>query len=178
MELHNGRPITKERRLDKEVRTYDLLDELNIEYQRVDHEPAMTIEACHDIEKVLGSTICKNLFLCNTQKTCFYLLVMPGDKKFQTKVVSKQLGVARLSFAPAEFMEEYLDITPGSVSIMGLMNDKDKKVRLLVDSDVLKDEFFACHPCINTSSIKMTTEAVFNVFLPAINCEATILTLE
>lgn len=178
MELHKGRPITKERRLDKEVRTYDLLDELNIEYWRVDHEPAMTIEACHDVEKVLGTAICKNLFLCNTQKTNFYLLVMPGHKKFQTKVVSKQLGVARLSFAPEEFLLEYLDITPGSVSIMGLMNDHNKKVRLLVDSDILQDEFFACHPCINTSSIKMSTKAVFNKFLPKIGCEATFLDLE
>ena len=178
MNLYKGRPITKERRLDKEVRTYDLLDELDIEYWRVDHEPAMTIEACHDVEKVLGTSICKNLFLCNTQKTNFYLLVMPGQKKFQTKVVSKQLGVARLSFAPEEFLLEYLDITPGSVSIMGLMNDHNKKVRLLVDSDILQDDFFACHPCINTSSIKMSTKAVFDKFLPKINCEATFLTLE
>ena len=168
MNLQIGRPITKERRLDKEVRTYDLLDELNIYFERVDHEPAMTIEACKDVEKVLGATICKNLFLCNTQKTNFYLLVMPGEKKFQTKVVSKLLGVARLSFAPEEYLLEFLDITPGSVSIMGLMNDKEKRVRLLVDSELLKDEYFACHPCINTSSMKIKTEDIFEKYLPAI----------
>lgn len=175
MNLQIGRPITKERRLDKEVRTYDLLDELNIYFERVDHEPAMTIEACKDVEKVLGATICKNLFLCNTQKTNFYLLVMPGEKKFQTKVVSKLLGVARLSFAPEEYLLEFLDITPGSVSIMGLMNDKDKRVRLLVDSELLRDEYFACHPCINTSSMKIKTEDIFEKFLPAIDVEPTVL---
>ena len=175
MNLQIGRPITKERRLDKEVRTYDLLDELNIYFERVDHEPAMTIEACKDVEKVLGATICKNLFLCNTQKTNFYLLVMPGEKKFQTKVVSKLLGVARLSFAPEEYLLEFLDITPGSVSIMGLMNDKDKRVRLLVDSELLRDEYFACHPCINTSSMKIKTEDIFGKYLPAIGVEPTVL---
>ena len=175
MNLQIGRPITKERRLDKEVRTYDLLDELNIYFERVDHEPAMTIESCKEVEKILGATICKNLFLCNTQKTNFYLLVMPGDKKFQTKVVSKLLGVARLSFAPEEYLLEFLDITPGSVSIMGLMNDREKRVRLLVDSELLKDEYFACHPCINTSSMKIKTEDIFEKYLPAIGVEPTVL---
>ena len=175
MQLQIGRPITKERRLDKEVRTYDLLDELNIYFERVDHEPAMTIEACKDVEKVLGATICKNLFLCNTQKTNFYLLVMPGAKKFQTKVVSKLLGVARLSFAPEEYLLEFLDITPGSVSIMGLMNDKEKRVRLLVDSELLEDEYFACHPCINTTSMKMKTKDIFEIYFPAIGVEPTVL---
>lgn len=177
MKLWSGRPITKELRLDKETRTYDLLDELNIPFWRVDHEPAMTIDACADIEKVLGSSICKNLFLCNTQKTNFYLLVMPGDKKFQTKVVSKQLGVARLSFATEDFLLEFMDITPGSVSIMGLMNDKDNRVRLLIDKDLLDEEFFACHPCINTSSMKMYTKDILEKFLPAVGHEATVVEL-
>lgn len=177
MNLWNGRPITKEFRLDKEIRTYDLLDSLNIPFWRVDHEPAMTIEACADIETVLGSSICKNLFLCNTQKTNFYLLVMPGNKKFQTKIVSKQLGVARLSFATEEFLLEFMDITPGSVSIMGLMNDKNNRVRLLIDKDLLDEEFFGCHPCINTSSMKIYTKDIMEKFLPAIGHEATIVEL-
>lgn len=177
MKLWNGRPITKELRLDKETRTYDLLDELNIPFWRVDHEPAMTIDACADIEKVLGTSICKNLFLCNTQKTNFYLLVMPGDKKFQTKIVSKQLGVARLSFATEDFLLEFMDITPGSVSIMGLMNDKENRVRLLIDKDLLDNEFFACHPCINTSSMKMYTKDILEKFLPAVGHEATVVEL-
>lgn len=168
--LHKGRPITKERRLDKEVRCYDLLDSLGIEYERVDHEPAMTIEACAAVDEVLGdTTICKNLFLCNRQKTHFYLLAMSGEKQFVTKDISKQIGSPRLSFADEAHMEEYLNITPGSVSVLGLMNDHDNHVQLLVDEDVLKAEYFGCHPCINTSSLKLRTKDVFETFLQAVH---------
>ena len=168
--LHKGRPITKERRLDKEVRCYDLLDSLGIEYERVDHEPAMTIEACAAVDEVLGdATICKNLFLCNRQKTHFYLLAMSGEKQFVTKDISKQIGSPRLSFADEAHMEEFLDITPGSVSVLGLMNDHENHVQLLVDEDVLHAEYFGCHPCINTSSLKLRTKDVFETFLQAVH---------
>lgn len=175
--MYNGRPKDEMGRLDQEKRTYDMLEDLQIEFERVDHDPAMTIDACGEVEEVLQMTICKNLFLCNTQKTCFCLLVMPGRKKFLTKLVSKQLGIARLSFAPEEYMKQFLDITPGSVSIMGLMNDHDHRVRLLVDREVLQDEYFACHPCINTSSLKMKTQDVFEKLLKAVGHEATVLDL-
>ena len=129
-----------EGRLEKEMAVYDLLEQLEIPYVRLDHEVTASIEDCHEVDKLLGINICKNLFLCNSQRTSFYLLLMPGDKKFVTKDISKQIGSARLSFGEAQYMEQFLDITPGSVSIMGLMNDKEHKVRLLIDSDVLKDE--------------------------------------
>lgn len=126
LELMDGRPKDVTGRLKKEIRTYDFLDSLDISYQRTDQDVAMTMEACTEIDEVLKATICKNLFLCNRQETDFYLLMMPGDKKFKTKDLSAQLGVARLSFAKEAYMEEFLDITPGSVSVMGLMNDKEK----------------------------------------------------
>lgn len=164
--LESGRPENCKNRLEKEIRTYDLLDELGIEYERVDHEAAETMEACEEIDKLLfPATICKNLFLCNSQKTKFYLLMIRGDKKFKTKEISHQINSSRLSFAPAEYMLEYLDITPGSVSVMGLMNDKDKHIQLLVDEDVLEAELFGCHPCINTSSLRLKTSDVFGKFL-------------
>lgn len=169
MELQNGRPSNEAGRLEKEIRTYDLLDKLNISYQRIDHEAAETMEICAEIDKVLEATICKNLFLCNRQKTNFYLLMMPGDKTFKTKELSKQIGSARLSFASPEDMERYLDITPGSVSIMGLMNDTENVVQLLVDEDVLKGEYVGCHPCINTSSIRIKTEDLFGRVLEAMH---------
>lgn len=177
MELQKGRPLTKERRLDKEVRTYDLLDETGVEYWRVDHEEACTMEVCEAIDKALGAMICKNLFLCNRQKTKFYLLMMPADKVFKTKELSQQINSARLSFAGAEDMEKYLDITPGSVSILGLMNDKENAVQLLVDEDILKDEFVGCHPCINTSSLKIRTEDLFGKVLNAMNHDMTVVHL-
>lgn len=177
MELYKGRPQNTEGRLDREVRVYDLLDSLGIEYLRTDHAHADTMEACNEIDKVLDVLICKNLFLCNRQKTKFYLLMMPGDKPFKTKELSSQINSARLSFASAEAMEEYLDIQPGSVSVMGLMNDKENAVNLLVDEDVLKGEYVGCHPCVNTSSLKIKTTDVFDRFLKAVGHTATVVHL-
>ena len=163
--LQKGRPETNDGRLEKEIKTYDLLEELDIEYERVDHEAADTMEACAAIDKVLApAVICKNLFLCNAQKTKFYLLMIKEDKKFKTKEISSQIHSSRLSFAPSEYMEEFLNITPGSVSVMGLMNDTNQNVKLLVDEDVLKGELFGCHPCINTSSIRLKVSDVFEKF--------------
>ena len=167
MELYTGRPENTEGRLPREIRTYDYLDRLGIRYQRTDHERADNMEACNTIDAVLGVTICKNLFLCNRQKTAFYLLMMPGDKKFKTKELSAQIGSARLSFADPEDMLRYLDIEPGAVSIMGLMNDRGHAVRLLVDEDVLRGEYVGCHPCVCTSSLKIRTEDILDTFLPA-----------
>ena len=179
MELQNGRPANTDDRLDKEVRVYDFLDNLGIEYQRIDHEAAMTMEACEEIDRVLGddTTICKNLFLCNRQETNFYLLLMPGNKPFKTKDLSAQIHSARLSFAKPEYMEEYLDITPGSVSILGLMNDSEKKIQLLIDKDVLNHPYFGCHPCINTSSLKFTTSDLMDKIIPAMEHEPVIVDL-
>ena len=167
MILYDGRPESTEGRLPREVRTYDYLDKLGIGYQRTDHEAANTMEACNEIDAILGVIICKNLFLCNRQKTNFYLLMMPGDKKFKTKELSAQINSARLSFAEPEDMLKYLDIEPGAVSIMGLMNDKDHAVQLLIDEDVLKDEELGCHPCVCTSSLRLKTKDVIEKFLPA-----------
>ena len=169
MELVNGRPADETGRLEKEIRVYDLLDSLGISYQRADHEPAMTIEACQDIDKLMGTHMCKNLFLCNRQETDFYLLLMPGDKKFKTKELSSQINTARLSFANETHMEELLDITTGSVSVMGLMNDKENKVQLLIDEDLLAHPYLGCHPCINTSSLCIKTEDILKIFLPAVH---------
>ncbi|MBR6274184.1 MAG: prolyl-tRNA synthetase associated domain-containing protein [Lachnospiraceae bacterium] len=168
MELFIGRPADTAGRLDREVRTYDFLDGLGIEYFRTDHERADNMEACNVIDAVLGVIICKNLFLCNRQKTNFYLLMMPGDKKFKTKELSSQINSARLSFAEPEDMLKYLDIEPGAVSIMGLMNDKEKAVQLLIDEDVLADEYIGCHPCVCTSSLKIKTKDIVEKFLPAV----------
>lgn len=177
MELVKGRPETNEGRLEKEIRCYDLLDKLGVEYQRIDHEAAMTMEACVEIDKVLDATICKNLLLCNRQNTAFYLLMIPGDKVFKTSVLSKEIGSSRLSFAKPEYMLEYLDITPGSVSVLGLMNDRDHHVELLMDEDILKGEYFGCHPCINTSSLRIKTADLMEKIIPAMDHPARIVTL-
>ncbi len=155
-------------RLPKEMAVYDLLETLQIPFVRADHEVTATIEDCHGVDALLGIDICKNLFLCNAQKTSFYLLMMPGNKQFKTKDLSKQIGSSRLSFAKPEYLEELLDLTPGSVTLLGLMNDKENRVQLLVDEDVATCEYIGCHPCINTSSLKLRTRDVLDKLLPAI----------
>ena len=177
MELYHGRPQSSEGRLNKEMRVYDLLDSLEIPYERTDHIAAMTMEDCLEIDRILEVIICKNLFLCNRQKTKFFLLMMPGDKVFKTKDLSSQVGSSRLSFASSEDMEKYLDITPGSVSVMGLMNDTDHHVQLLIDKPVAESQLLGCHPCVNTSSLRLKTEDVLQKFLPAVHHEAIIVNL-
>ena len=177
MELVNGRPEDCGGRLDKEIRCYDLLDALGVSYQRIDHEATMTMEACAEVDKVLDATICKNLLLCNRQCTVFYLLMIVGDKHFKTSVLSKEIGSSRLSFADGEFMEEFLDITPGSLSVLGLMNDRGGRVQLLMDEDILAGEFFGCHPCINTSSLRLLTRDLMEKIIPAMGHAPRMVTL-
>lgn len=179
MELFHGSPADMSGRSDREIRSYAFLDKLGIPFDRTDHpdEPATTMEVCEKVDAILNVHICKNLFLCNRQKTNFYLLIMPGDKVFKTKELSKQMGISRLSFAEEEYMEQFLDIHPGSVSVLGLMNDREHRVRLAIDEDVLKEEFFGCHPCENTSSIRFATKDLTEKILPALGVEPVIVKL-
>ena len=173
MELYHGSPENLEGRSEREKRAYAFLDRLGVSFERTDHRdrPATTMEICADVDAVLGVHICKNLFLCNRQKTNFYLLIMPGDKPFKTKELSHQMGVSRLSFGEESFMEELLDLHPGSVSVLGLINDPEHRVRLVIDEDVLKEPLFGCHPCENTSSIRFATKDLTEKILPALNRE-------
>ena len=177
MELAKGRPADCTGRLEREIRVYDLLDSLGIEYMRVDHEAAYTMDDCQGVDRLLGTRMCKNLFLCNRQKTRFYLLLMPDDKPFKTKDLSRQIGSARLSFAGAEEMEEYLHIHPGAVSVMGLMNDRENHVQLLIDRPVAEASVLGCHPCVNTSSICISTGDLMGKFLPAVHHQPVIIDL-
>ncbi len=165
--LYNGRPTQSHGRLPVETASYDLLDRLDVRFVRLDHDPTPSIEACEAVESRLGIEICKNLFLCNRQKTQFYLLMMPGRKPFRTKELSAQIGSARLSFADETFMQAFLHITPGSVSVLGLLHDTQNRVQLLIDQDVTAQEFFGCHPCINTASLKIAVPDLLQKLLPA-----------
>ncbi|MDY4976598.1 MAG: prolyl-tRNA synthetase associated domain-containing protein [Clostridia bacterium] len=175
MRVYQNRP--EDLRSPVEEACYDLLERLHIPFERTDHEAKDTIGQCADVEQALGISICKNLFLCNRQKTQYYLVVLPGEKKFDTKKLSKLLGTARLSFAPQEKLPELLGLQPGSVSILGLMNDKDGQVRLVMDKEVTEQPFFGCHPCRNTTSLKLRTKDVLETILPHLHHEATVLDL-
>ena len=178
MDLLHGRPENIADRLPKEIRVYDFLDALGIQYQRVDHEAAMTMEACLEVDTALEATMCKNLMLCNRQCTDFYILLLPGNKKFKTSVLSKQIGSSRLSFADGQYMESFLDITPGSLSVLGLMNDKENRVKLLIDKDVLTGDYIGVHPCVNTASLKIKTSDLVEKIIPAMGHAPRMVTLE
>ena len=173
--VYTGKPLDE--RIPREARCYGLLEKLGVAYTRVDHKHADTIEACHEIEKLLGCRICKNLLLTNRQMTELWLLLMPGDKPFKTRVLSKQIGSARLSFASPEQMLRHLDLTPGSVSVLGLMNDHEHKVRLLMDRDLLVEDAIGMHPCNNTSSLRIARDDLLNTILPALGYEPTFVEL-
>lgn len=163
--LYTTKP-ERDGRLAAEMAVYDLLDELKIPYWRLDHDATPSIEACQQVDQRLGIKLCKNLFLCNTQKTSFYLLLMPGEKRFKTKDLSKQINSSRLSFGDGQDMERLLKVTPGSATILSLMFDKNKAVQLIIDREILKEPFLGCHPCINTSSLKIKLDDILNRFLP------------
>lgn len=167
--LYHGRPADCTGRTEAECRCYDLLDTLGIAYDRVDHDPAATIAICEQVDQILGTEICKNLFLCNRQRTQYYLLLLRGSKAFHTKDLSHQLGCSRLSFAPAEDMVRYLGLHPGSASVLGLMNDTAGKVTLVIDQSVLRQTFWGCHPCINTASLRLRGQDILEKFLPAVH---------
>lgn len=169
MKILYGKPDDCADREPEERAVYDLLDRLGVEYGRIDHEAVMTMEACEEIERVLDVAVCKNLFLCNRQKTEYYLLLMPGDKSFHAKELSAQTGCARLSFAKADAMESCLHIKPGAVSVLGLMNDSENRVRLIIDRAIVNSDFIGCHPCVNTSSLKLRTVDLLERILPAVH---------
>lgn len=178
METYKGKPENADGRLPREMRVYDLLDSLGIEYIRADHKSAYTMEDCKAIDDALGVIMCKNLFLCTANQKQYFMLLMPDDKPFKTKDITAQIGTGRLSFGSSEKMLEYLDIEPGAVSIMGLMNDHDNHVQLLVDKDILSEEFLGCHPCVNTSSLKLKTADVFKSFINAVHHDMKVVELK
>ncbi len=180
MELLHGSPADLTGRSEREIRAYAFLDGLGIAFDRTDHpdRPATTMEVCAEVDAILGVHICKNLFLCNRNKSQYYLLIMPGDKPFKTRELSNQIGSSRLSFADEAAMAQYLDVHPGSVSVLGLLNDKTHFVRLVIDEDVLSEELFGCHPCENTSSIRFKTKDLTETILPALGYTPAIVHLE
>lgn len=177
MHLTKGRPKELSGRTAREIRVYDLLDELNISYEYVDHEPMRSMQDCLEVDSILNAAICKKLFLCNHQKTAYYLLMLPGEKKFRSGEVSRLAGSSRLSFAPPEDMERLLDLSPGSVSVMGLMNDHEGRVQLLMDEEILTQEYFGCHPCVNTTSLRLSVRDLTEKILKKIRHEPMLLHL-
>ena len=170
-EIFTGAPADMSGRAEREKAVYEFLAGTGVNYCRMDHAPTVTMEECAERGKKLGIVISKNIFLCNTQKTRFYLLVMPASKRYVTRIFSREIGSARLSFAPPEAMEKMLGCSPGSASVMGLLFDRENRVSLYFDRDVLRQEWFGCHPCINTTSLKFRMTDFTEKVLPALGHE-------
>lgn len=180
MELYaveKGKPNNFFSRTDSEKKTYELLEKLGIEFSRADHDPASTVDECGTVDRALEVEMCKNLFLCNRQKTDFYLVMMKGEKHFSSKDFAHKMGIARVSFADENYLREYLDVYPGAVTVLGLANDSEHKVKLVIDKDVAEAEYVGCHPCVNTSSLKIKSKDIFEKLLPYTGHSATILEL-
>lgn len=173
--VYLGRPA--DMRAPVEQRVYDLLDELHISYERVDHTAACDMDACAEISRALGVHICKNLLLTPRNRSAFYLLAMPENLPFRTSDFSKIIGSSRLSFASSEDLQALLGVQSGSVSVLGLMNDTEHRVQLVLERRVAESEWFGCHPCRNTSSLRIKTSDLLHVFLPHIGYSPVIVDL-
>lgn len=174
MKININRPSDINNRLEKEIEVYNMLNKLNIDFERMDHEEVSSMEEFDEIDNAFGIKMCKNLFLTTANKKNFYLLLMPGDKKFVTKEFSKMVGSSRLSFAKEDMMKEYLNTTSGSASVLGLMNDHNKVVHLVMDSAIYNSEYIGCHPLVNTSSLKIKTSDIIEKFLKETGHEITV----
>ena len=174
-QVYRGVPKDIDSRQEKERKCYDFLSKLGIDYEVVDHEEASDMDRCREIESVLGVKICKNIMLCNRQESRFFIFMMPGDKKYITKEFSKKIGMSRLSFAKEKYLKEFLNVSSGSVSVLALLNDTDNKVELVIDRDVIQQDHIRCHPCVNTSTLKIKTEDFLNKIIPALKKEVMII---
>ena len=174
-QVYRGVPKDIDSRQEKEKMCYDFLGKLDIDYEVVDHEEASDMDRCREIESVLGVKICKNIMLCNRQESRFFIFMMPGDKKYVTKEFSKKIGMSRLSFAKEKHLKEFLNVSSGSVSVLALLNDTDNKVELVIDRDVIQQDHIRCHPCVNTSTLKIKTEDFLNKIIPALKKEVMII---
>lgn len=175
--IYEGAP-SGEGRLDKEMKSYEVLEKLGIPFKRLDHEAIGTVEGCEAIEKKLDMPIYKNLFLCNSKKEQYYLLMMRGKKTFKSSSIAKQIGSTRLSFGTPDVLEDYLNLTPGSVSLLGLIFDTTHRVKVLLDESILQETYIGCHPCINTSSLKISRAELLEKFLAYTGHEPTFVKID
>ena len=146
--------------------------ELNIPHEYHEHAAAHTMEDCLALPYAAPDvTFCKNLLLCNTPKTAFFLYVTVPDKPFRTGDISKRLGSSRLSFAPSECLMDMLHLQSGSLSPLGLWFDEEQRIRLAFDKDVQRAERIAFHPCDNTATVLFDQQVFWEQVVPALEHE-------
>jgi Ala-tRNA(Pro) deacylase len=144
---------------------YELLKKLQISFERVNSDEAISMEDCIEINQKLDMKMVKTLFLCNSRKTEFYLFITTSDKPFKAKNFSHALGVSRVSFAPAELMEQILGVKIGAATVFGVLMDKENLVQVVFDKDVLLEEWYGCSDGTTTGYMKVKTKLIVNNFL-------------
>lgn len=174
-EVYVTKPTQYKTELEEKV--YETLEELKIPYYRVETEPLISMEDCLVINEKLQMKTVKTLFLCNQQKTKFYLCIMPGDKRFDCKVFSRALQIARVSFGSEQLMNELLETQIGACSIFSALIDKENKVQIVIDQDVLKEEDYGCSDGTTTGYMKIKTKDVLEKILPYAHHTPIIVTL-
>ncbi len=152
-----------------QAKVYQTLEQLHIPFERVDTDEAITMEDCVLIDAKLNMKMVKTLFLCNRQQTNFYLFITAGDKPFHSKEFSNALGVARVSFAPAEKMETMLGTKIGAATVFSALLDSDRKVQIVFDKDILAEEWYGCSDGTTTGYMKVRTNQIVHEFLTYTN---------
>lgn len=149
----------------KAQKVYDLLNELSIKFEIVEHEPAFTVE---EMEKVLpadmDAQVCKNLFLRDQKGKKHYLVVMAKEKAFNLRKFEESQRFKKMSFASEKRLQKYLDVPSGSVSPFGLINDTDAHVVVYVDSDLKKCDKIGVHPNVNNATVTLSTDDLAKYF--------------
>lgn len=168
--IHVSKPTSElpsEYKTPLQEMTYKFLSENNIEFSRVDNDEAVTMEDCIEIDKALDMKTVKTLFLCNRQKTQFYLFVTEGDKPFVTKDFSSALGISRVSFASAEMLDEIIGTKVGATTIFGVLREQAQEVRVVFDKAVCESEWFGCSDGTTSCYMKLKTDDILNKLLPS-----------
>ena len=172
-EIYTSKPNSFKTELHEMV--YNTLEALEIPFERVDTDEAITMEDCVEIGKKLDTSIVKTLFLCNRQKTNFYLFVTTEDKPFVTKDFSRALEISRVSFASPEMLFDMLGTKVGSATALSCVFDKENKVKIILDKDAVSSEWYGCSDGTTTGYMKLKTEDLINKYLPFSNHIPTII---
>src|SRR3989344_166488 len=142
--------------MKEKIKNY--LKEHKIEYIVHEHQAVFTVEESKKIKTKIQGGICKNLFLKERKERKYYLVVLPGEKRLNIKELRDKIQAKDLTFASSEELKEILNLTPGSVSILGLINDKEHEAELIIDKEINEAKKLNFHPNINTESIELNKE--------------------
>ena len=169
--VKQGRPEDFDKRPEKEQRVYEFLDELGIDYLYLDHQEEFSMGDAADADEAIGVVGAKNVFLRDKKRRNYFLILVNGTKRIDLKPISELTGIKKLTFCHEDDLDEVLGLTPGAVTPLGLLNDPEGRVQLIIDESLQDEELFAMHPCVNTVTIRMSNQDFMNTVIPAMGHE-------